>query len=66
MKSKSVIFTIAGVQVILSLLMWYLALLNSYKYQAYWAILLAVNIMLVALVMLVILRYYIKRSELYG
>ena len=46
--------------------MWYFAIEHPFKYQAYWAIMLAINVILLSLVMLIILRYYIKRSELYG
>ncbi len=66
MKSTTAIFVIGGIQLIVDLFMWYFAIENPFKYQAYWAILLAINVILVSLVMLIILRYYIKRSELYG
>lgn len=65
MKSATAIFAIVGVQLLVDLFMWYFALVDAYKYQAYWAILLAVNIILVSFVMLIILRYYIRRSESY-
>lgn len=66
MKSKYSIYAIIVIQLVIDLAMWYFATTNAYQYQAYWAILLAFNIMLVSLVMLIILRYYMKRSEIYG
>lgn len=64
MKPKTSIFGIITIQAVLDIIMWYFALTDAHNYEAYWAVLLAVNMMLVGLVMLIILRYYIKRSEL--
>lgn len=66
MKSATSISLIVSIQIVLDVFMWYFALQNAIKYQEYWAILFAVNIILVALVMLIILRHYIKRSDVYG
>lgn len=66
MKSTAAIFLIVAAQLVVDLFMWYFAIENPFKYQGYWAALLGINIILVSLVMLVILRYYIKRSETYG
>ncbi len=66
MKSSDVVFAIVGAQLVIDAFMWYFAVVNAYLYQQYWGILLAFNVILVSLVMLVILRHYIKGSEMYG
>lgn len=66
MKSTTAISAIVTLQVVIDIFMWYFAENDAYKYQEYWAILFAVNIILVALVMLIILRYYIQRGDVYG
>lgn len=66
MKSTAAILLIVAIQLVVDAFMWYFAIENPFKDQSYWAVLLGVNIILVSLVMLVILRYYIKRSEIYG
>ncbi len=66
MKLATAIFLIVAIQLIVDFFMWYFAIEHPFKYQAYWAIMLAINVILLSLVMLIILRYYIKRSELYG
>ncbi len=66
MKSGTAIFATVGIQLVIDIFMWYFATSGPYAYQAYWAILLAVNLMLVAVVMLIILRYYIRSGEIHG
>lgn len=66
MKSVYMIYGIIGIQLLLDLFMWFIALKNAYGYQEYWAILLALNVILLSLVMLVILRFFIQRSEIHG
>ncbi|MCL4330924.1 MAG: hypothetical protein M1304_01470 [Candidatus Thermoplasmatota archaeon] len=48
-----------AIQVAIDLAMWYFALYDAYSGQVYWAVLLAVNLILFAMVILVMLRSYI-------
>ena len=66
MNYKYEILAIVALQFVLDGLMWYIAIFHPYSYQAYWGIALAVNVILLALVMLVILRYFIRRYESVG
>lgn len=66
MRATGIISAIIGIQLVIDVFMWYFALANPYSYQGYWAVLLAANIILLSLVMLVILRQYMKGSDIYG
>ena len=59
MKISLIIGILVAIQVAIDLAMWYFALYDAYSGQVYWAILLAVNLILFAMVILVILRSYI-------
>lgn len=54
-----IIGILVAIQVALDLAMWYFALYDAYAGQVYWAILLAVNMIMFALAILVMLRDYI-------
>ena len=59
MKLSLIIGILVTIQVAIDLTMWYFALYDAYSGQVYWAILLAVNLILFAMVILVMLRSYI-------
>ncbi len=59
MKLSLIIGILVAIQVAIDLAMWYFALYDAYSGQVYWAVLLAVNLILFAMVILVMLRSYI-------
>ncbi len=59
MKLSLIIGILVTIQIAIDLAMWYFALYDAYSGQVYWAILLAVNLILFAMVILVMLRSYI-------
>ena len=51
-------YIIVAVQFVIAAGMWYISLLNPIKYQAAWAALLGIELILTASIVLMIMRYF--------
>ena len=58
MKAKAV-YPIVAVQFVIAFSMWYLSLTNPIRYQSVWAMLLGIEMILTALILLAIMRFYL-------
>ncbi len=53
------LYPVVAVQFVIALAMWYISLTNPVGYQSEWAILLAVELFLLAIVILSAIRYFV-------
>ncbi len=58
MKAKAV-YPIVVVQFAIAFSMWYLSLTNPIRYQSAWAMLLGIEMILTALILLAVMRFYL-------
>ncbi len=58
MKAKAV-YPIVAVQFVIAFSMWYLSLTNPIRYQSVWAMLLGIEMILTALILLAVMRFYL-------